>query len=160
MWKSRAGLLAWLGFAFLQSLSALQTKEPQFVHLGEGYTAARAGEEMRVEGRMFSAPDPICDNLPEAKRFEAPSGALEFSVGGSIGLGELGVTAVDSQDNPVRPIPVSIEIEEGSLERLNTEEYRSGGRAIIPMERGELLFQIRSICTMPIEGIVVRAIVR
>ena len=159
MTRKKVFVLVCLGSSFLQALFA-QTQEPHFVNIGEGYTSAQAGDEMQVEGRMFSAPDPICADLHGANRLEGPSRVLELSVGKGFGLGELRVIAVDSRGDPVRPIPVAVEVEEKSFERLNMDEYRAGGREIVPLQSGDLLFRVRSICSDTVKSAVVRATVR
>ena len=63
-----------------------QTSEQPFWDIAEGYTAERVGGAMRVSWRMFSAPDPICEDVPSDIELSAPTAPTTLVAGEPVGF--------------------------------------------------------------------------
>ena len=124
-----------------------QTGGYQFWDIGEGYTAERAGGQMQVSWRMFSAPDPVCEDVPSDIDLSAPAGPTTLVVGEPFDMDALGVVATDQTGMLASRVPITVQVRDQTRPRLNVERFRMGLGLVVPVGRGILTFRVRAICS-------------
>lgn len=98
----------------------------------------------RVAYRMFTAPDfgRVCSSAPAPTRLVAESPVI-FRLGEWFPLASLKIVAVDASNLPLRPVPLSIEVQNSDPPLLNLQ---SNMIADLPIRPSRFLFRARTIC--------------
>jgi hypothetical protein len=119
-----------------------QRARVMFVSIGEGYTAPNWSARMRLEWRMFSAPDPTCEGVPMRIHLVTAKQNIKLRVGAAFSLDKLAVLAVDKSGEPVKPVPVMLEYEEVSPPILNLDGFKVRSGPIVPLRAGKFRFKV------------------
>ena len=139
------------------------SKESDFGWLGEGYTAGDFSEGIVARWRMFSAPDwpARCAAAERPARLIAREDHIVVRVGETFSLRDLSVIAVDADGRPLKPIPITVDMEGKEPELVDTWDFRGAGDGLLALRPGTFRLWIRPVCTdsggpNPHKGIFIR----
>jgi len=138
--------------AFLLGCPSLyaQNRKPTFVTVGEGYTAARASQGIRVEWHAFTGSDfAVLCGAPAVKattRLLARQQTMKVAVDEFFSFSGLKVIAVDATGLSIGPVPITLAVEESAPPWADLKAYKLTGKNVRALRPGTFRVRIRTLC--------------
>lgn len=143
--RTAAGFLVASAVAFAPATPA---EEPT---LAEGLTESVHGHDMKVEHRIFTAPNfgEYCRNAGAVTSVELTQEPLALAVGRRFPLSQLRAVARDGRGIPISRVPIHIDADAGEPPRLlmRSDDLGLERGFVLAIHTGTVRFRARAVCT-------------
>ncbi len=135
---------------------------PGFWNAGEGFTSPNRTTGIDAAYRVFSVPTfgNTCKESKRPNRLASPDRLVALRVGEWFPLHRLIIVAEDRTGRVLRPLPISIEVEDQDPPLINGRSDMISDGRLLPIRTGKFRFRARTICQGTSADVFIQAVVR